>query len=231
MGLALFLLGFGAGLLYLGVEHGGWAWALAWPGLAALWLSLAYFAHRPALLGKRASGTVALWAWPLVLPYVAFAWFMWRVQRRLVREDAWNEVAPGLLLGRRVEGREMPDVPVVVDLTAELVEARLIRQREGYHCLPTLDATAPDEERLLELVDALAHTPRLFVHCASGHGRSAPQAAARLMRRGLATSVDEAESHLQARRPAVSLKRAQRALLSRIRHRLLPSASEPPRRP
>jgi hypothetical protein len=222
MALAFFLLGFSLGQIAVALEYGGWTWVLAWPAQASLWLSLAYFAHRPGVLGKRASGTIAAWAWPLFVPYFAFAWLLWRTHRLISREDAWNEVAPGLFLGRRVEGRELPDVPAVVDMTAEFVEPRSIRRLPGYHCLATLDANAPDERRFLDLVDQLATTPRLFIHCAQGHGRSATLAAALLMRRGLASSAHDAEAQLKAKRPAVSLKRVQRDFLDRLRARLLP---------
>lgn len=221
MALAVFLLSFSLGQIAVALEYGGWTWLLTWPALASLGLSVAYFAHRPGALGKRLSGTIAVWAWPLFLPYFAFAWLLWRTHRIITREDAWNEVAPGLFLGRRAEPRELPDVPVVVDLTAEFVAPPAIRQLSGYRCLPTLDATAPDDERFLMLVNALASTPRLFIHCAQGHGRSATLAAALLIRRGLAASPGQAEEQLKKKRPAVALKRVQRALLERLQDRLL----------
>lgn len=221
MALAAFLLILAAAQVHLGVTFGGIWWAFLWPAASALWLSLAYFTKRPRMVGKQTDGAVAWWAWILMLPYLVFAELVWRGQKALAREDAWNEVAPGLFLGRRIFAHELPaDVTAVVDLTAEFAEPAALRRLPGYRNLPTLDATAPDAGQMLALVDRLASTPRLFVHCASGHGRSATVAAALLLRRGLAASVDEAIEMLRQKRPSVAPKGVQRRLLNELSERL-----------
>ena len=83
----------------------------------------------------------------------------------------------------------------------------------AYTSLPTLDGAAPDRAEFDALVAHIVRAGGVYVHCASGHGRSATLAAALLIARGLSASVPEAEERLRAARPGVRLSRAQRAFL------------------
>jgi protein-tyrosine phosphatase len=152
------------------------------------------------------------------LPYLLLTWFVWHVQRLLSREACCNEVAPGLWVGRRPSARELPpDVGLVVDLTAEFAAPRRIHHGRTYLCLPVLDAYAPSEEALRQLVQKVVAWPgAVYVHCAAGHGRSAMVAAAVLLTRGLAADVKQAEGLLRRARPGVRLTPAQRRLLRRL---------------
>jgi protein-tyrosine phosphatase len=217
VGLIVFLGALSVGLFDLAWTHGGVAWALAWPSLSALLLVVAYAKSAPGLLGKRPDGTRPAWAWALFLPYFVFLGAAWRLEQ-LLGEDCWNEVAPGLYLGRRARARELPpDVRLVADLTAEFHEPAAVKEGRHYRCLPTLDARAPAAAAFVALVEQIASSPEpVYVHCASGHGRSATVAAAVLIRRGLARSPEDAETRLRASRPSVRLRPAQRALLAAL---------------
>jgi len=221
--LLLFSLGLGFGALAaLPTAEPMWARALlSWPAVAFLVVASAYVLRRPLLLGKRADGTIHPIARLFFAPFALFAWASWHGYRLATSEDACNEVAPGVWLGRRPFARDLPaTVTVVVDLTAELVADHAVRTGRTYVCLPALDASVPDT-RAFELVLArLVDEPGgVFIHCAFGHGRSAMLAAALLVRRGLARDVAEAEALLRARRPRVSLKGAQRAYVERTLRR------------
>lgn len=212
-----FLLAVAGAWLYVAAWVGGAGWVLAWPALSAGLLAAVYALGRPALLGKRPDGTRAAWAWPLFGPYLVFTLVVHHLTR-LLPEPALNEVAPGIYVGRRVQAHELPlAIQRVIDLTAELHEPRGVRGREDYRCLPTLDATVPDPERMRALVDELAPLQEpLFIHCAQGHGRSATLAAALVLRRGLAADPAAAEALLRQARPGVKLKPAQRRALDRF---------------
>jgi len=109
-----------------------------------------------------------------------------------------------------------------VDLTAEFVAPRLVRTRDSYLCLPTLDNSVPEEESFVELVHKIARWPGgVYVHCASGHGRSATVAAAVLIARGLAADGKTAEEMLKEARPGIRLSPGQRRLLGRVQERLV----------
>ena len=136
----------------------------------------------------------------------------------LRREACFHQAAPGLLIGRRPRGFELPaNCALVVDLTSEFIEAPGVVARCRYRCLPTLNRHVPDpaelESLLLELIDFQGV---LYVHCGAGRGRSAMLVAALLVLRGHARDVAAAELQLKALRPGVRLHAAQRALIERL---------------
>ena len=205
-----------SGLLVVhAVWHRGLCWLLLWPALSFAWVALAYAGLGPSLFGKRPDGRMAWWAVLLLLPYLLLTWGIWHLHRLLSKEDAWNEIALGIYLGRRVfVGQLPPDVTLVVDLTAEFPEPRRVVEGRRYICLPTLDAHVPNLAAFRDLISDVADWPgRVYVHCAMGHGRSALLAAAVLLVRGLAGDVREAETLVRKARPRARLRRPQRALL------------------
>lgn len=205
----------GAYLLVQACVLGGVGWLLLWPGVSFLLLAAAYAGLGPRLLGKRRDGRIALWAVFLLLPYFLLTWGVCYAQRRLSREPCCNEIVPGLWIGRRVFESELPPkIRLVVDLTAEFSEPRLVRNGRSYLCLPILDHSVPSESELRELVDRIVSCPgEVLIHCALGHNRSALIAAAVLLRRGLAADVKQAEALVRQVRPAIRLQPAQRRWL------------------
>lgn len=193
------------------------SYVLAWPALAFLLVSLAYGKLGARVLAKREDGTLPILIVLLLLPYFALTWGIWRLIR-LGREPCYDRVAPGIYLGRRPIGQELPDdVKLVVDLTAEFPRPPGIRAGCEYLCLPTLDGFIPSEDQGRRLVDKLAaHPGPLYIHCAQGHGRSAVIAGALLVRKGLAVDGVDAERRMKAARPGVSLSASQRTLLQKL---------------
>jgi protein-tyrosine phosphatase len=221
MGITKYVLAFallGVYLTVLGVRLGGLGWLLLWPGVSYLVLAAAYAGLGPGVCGKRPDGRLAWWAVALMLPYLLPNWLVWYLQRLLHRKDPCSEVAPGLWLGRRVYEKELPaGTSLVVDLTAEFPEPRGVVRGRSYVCVPTLDALAPPEDVLRELVRKVAGwQSTAYVHCALGHSRSALVAAAVLIARGLAADADHATAVLRQARPGVALREPQRRLLKRM---------------
>jgi protein-tyrosine phosphatase len=209
---------FGLTALYLAVIAmvvGGWAWALLWPAFSFGLVAAGYAGLGPCIFGKRSNGRLAWWAVLALLPYLLILWTLWHLQRCLSRAPVCHEVAPGIWLGRRPLGHELPaGVVLVVDLTAEFFVARSVRTGRDYLVLPTLDGTAPQEAALREMVARLAEHPGpVYLHCAAGVGRSALLAAAVLLARGLAEDHHQAEARLRQARPGVRLTPPQRRLL------------------
>jgi protein-tyrosine phosphatase len=209
----------GVYLIALGCILEGAGWLLLWPGISFLVVAGAYSGLGPRVYGKRSDGRMAWWAVLVLLPYLLLSWTVWHIQRRVSKEPCCNEVAPGLWIGRRVYANELPrEVSLIVDLTVEFSEPHRVRKGRSYICLPVLDAFVPSEHELRELAERVAAwTGTVYIHCASGHGRSAMVAAAVILMRGLAADAKQAERMVRQARPAVRLKPAQRRLLDRIR--------------
>jgi protein-tyrosine phosphatase len=192
-------------------------WLLLWPALSFGLVAAAYAGAGPRVFGKRPDGRLAPWAVLLLLPYLALTWSLWHLVRLVSRESCCHEIIPGVWLGRRALGHELPaGIGLIVDLTAEFPRAAAATAGREYVCLPTLDATAPGEAAFRELVQRLNAWPGpVYVHCAIGHGRSATVVAGLLLARGLAADARQAEAAVRKVRPGVRLNRAQRALLDR----------------
>lgn len=208
----------GAGSVTLAVQHGGWAWLLLWPGASALVVGAGYGAMGGCVFGKRRDGGYAWWAWGVHLPFLLITLLVWYVLRWWVKENAADEVGPGLWIGRRPLCHELPEsVAWVVDLTAEFWPARGVCPGRGYRCYPTLDGHVTDVQEFLRCVREVAELDGpLFIHCAQGHGRSAALAAAILIARDLAADVEDAEQLMRKSRPKIGMERSQRELVRRI---------------
>ena len=213
--LTLLFIGFGQLALAKLYPHA--AWFLAWSGLSFLTVAVAYVQQKPRVFGKRLDGTLAWGPCLLLLPYLVLTWLLWYCQTRFSREAVFNEVAPGLWLGRRIAANQLPPgVTLIVDLTSEFGEPRAMRAGRTYLCLLTLDNAAPDPEAFRNAVrQAAAWDGAVYIHCALGHGRSALVAAAALAARGLAAGPEEALARVKQARPGVRLNRSQEAFLKK----------------
>ncbi len=205
------------GLMTSALRLGGGAWLLSWPAASSAVLAAGYLGLGPRVLGKRANGTFGAWSIALHLPYLAVAWGIWSAIRRLGREDSWNEVIPGVFVGRRCLARELPEgVALVIDLTAELAVPADVRRSHRVVCVPTLDGSVPDEATFRAVVQRIAESEEpVFVHCAAGHGRSAAAVVAALLVRGVDPDLEAAIARLRRARPAVHMGPEQRAMAGR----------------
>lgn len=215
-GLALILSG------CLALEHG---WPLCWWGIGFAVIGAGYARLAPVVFGKTKEGGRRRLQRVVLLPYLVSNYLTWYLRHFLLtKEDVCNEIAPGIWLGRRPLDHELPPaITTVVDLTAEFTASEKIR-RLNYICLPTLDGMAPPASAFGELIYNLAQAcdQNIYIHCAAGHGRSAAVAVALLVERGIANDLTEAEQLIKNRRPRISIKAPQKALLNewfRSRHR------------
>src|SRR6266496_844878 len=136
---------FAAALIFLAVTHSGWCWLLLWPAASFAIVAIAYVTG-PAAMGKRADGRFAWWATILLLPFRMITHVTWLIGKTIAAEPTSAEIAPGVWMGRRLRASELPaDTAMIIDMTSELADPRDVRERPGYLCLPTLDASAPDE--------------------------------------------------------------------------------------
>lgn len=192
-------------------------WVCLWPALSFGLVSLGHLGLGPKVMGKTSKGVPHPFFAILHLPFSFVGWLSGLLQTVLRRkEDAFNLVAPGLWLGRRLNNADkLPkSVRAIVDLTSEHSRIKNSDSYQ-YYVLPLLDGTAPKLSAFEHLLESLRDAPEdLYIHCWAGRGRSATTLAGILIERGLAGSVEEAIELMQAKRPQVRLSDAQHTLLN-----------------
>lgn len=180
-------------------------------------VALAYSLRMPALLGKANSGRIRIVSMASLFPFHVLNHLAFATYCRLDRTFPWQEIVPGLYLGRRLRAHEASLMPAsrVLDLTSEFSEAPSLRMR-AYSNVPMLDGVAPTITQLNEAVGLLRTSMQsgpTYVHCALGHGRSATVAVAFLIEEGYTDTVDDALDLIRKKRPSVRLSTGQRKLL------------------
>ena len=200
-------------------EHLAVALLWAWASLDLFLVSLAYLRQNPRVFGKADDGTMRRIRAIVMAPFLFFTWIVWQFQNLCSREPVWNEVMPGLFVGRRCQLACLPPkTTMVIDLTAEFPSPREIRRQTELVCLPTLDGCPPklaDCFRLFDRLDSIGDSV-VYVHCANGHGRSVTLVAALLTRRGITETPDTAIQMLRQRRPKASPNADQRRFLQEL---------------
>jgi len=195
---------------------------LLWPALSMGVVASAYFGAGPGVFRKR-DGRLPPATFLLLGPVVLGQWLSMRHYAR--RSRPWDEVTPGLWIGRTLSAREAiaaidQGVTAVLDLTAELPEAPPFAALAGYYNLPVMDLTAPTPEQLshaLSFIDG--HVRRggiLYVHCKAGYSRSAAVAAAYLMHTGAAQDAAAAVDIVRGAREGIIIRPEALAALAAV---------------
>ncbi len=187
-----------------------WGLFLIWPGAALGIVAAGYVGLGPGVYRKRA-GLVPPSARFVLAPVLAGHYLSLWYYRRQCR--AWDEVVPGVLVGRHLSDAEAAQavragVTAVLDLTAEFSEPAAFRTTR-YRNVPMLDLTAPTVNQLREAVAFIADQVArgtVYVHCKAGYSRSAAVVAAYLLATGRAGGVEEAVALLRHARPAIIIR-------------------------
>ena len=177
----------------------------AYPSLSCALVSWAYLYNDPDFLAKD-SRTYPWLTRVFYAPYLLITWCTWRYYKD--RITPWTEIAPGVLLGRRLDAKEIQILCnkgslSILDLVPEMSEP-VIPPEVQYKHLPLLDLTPPSLDQLITAVSyidsSLVHG-RVFIHCKLGLSRSAVIAAAYLIKQGV--QLSQARSHIYKLRPKV----------------------------
>lgn len=186
-----------------------------WPALSLGVVGAGYLGPGHRVFGKQADGSMQIRCVILLLPYLLLLRFVWLLAVRCSRENPYDQLIDGVLIGRRLRSSELPPgTQTVVDLTAEFPEPLALRRVPNYLAAPMLDASALAPEALHELTTRIAASPTpIYIHCAQGHGRTGLVAALLLLARGEATTPTDALARTQEAREGVGLNGLQRKRL------------------
>ena len=198
--------------MVLSLAPGVWPWGvfLLWPAAGLGMVAGAYFGMGPGVF-RKADGHLPLSTRFVLAAVVVGHYLSLAYYRRRCR--AWDEVAPGVLLGCTLREAEAAaavrrGVTAVLDLTAELPEAAPLRATR-YLNLPVLDLTAPTQEQLDEAVAFLveeAAKGTVYLHCKIGYSRGAAVAGAYLLASHQAATAEEAVARLRRARPSIIIR-------------------------
>ena len=202
-------------LLFYPIVHGSLWWILLWPAASFALVGLAYVKLGPMIFGKDDNGRLAPFVVLVLLPYLLYLWTIWYLVRIFRRENAYDEICPDLVIGRRLLSFEVPErIEHVIDLTCEFNESKNMSDL-NYYSFPILDGSTPDPTKFGQWLDQVVNLPgKKYIHCAEGHGRTGLFAAAYLVKSGRSESVDEALEVLKGARPLLRLGSKQLAYLT-----------------
>jgi len=183
---------------------------LLWPVSALSIVASAYFGIGPRIYCKT-DGRLP-WSTRIVLALILIGQYLSLLYYRR-RSHAWDEVAPGLLVGRMLSENEAAEavrhgVTAVFDLTAEFSETATFRNLR-YQNVPILDLTAPTLIQLQQAVKFISEEVNhgaVYLHCKIGYSRSVAVAGAYLLASGQATSTEEAIAQLRTSRPGMIVR-------------------------
>jgi predicted protein tyrosine phosphatase len=189
-----------------------WPWGvfLLWPAAGLGMVAAGYFGYGPSIF-RKCDGLLPLSTKFVLAPVLIGQYLSLAYYRRQCR--AWDEVAPGVLIGRILTEAEAAKaiehgVTAELDLTAEFSEAGAFRASK-YLNLPILDLTAPTQEQLHEAAAFIAEEAvkgTVYVHCKIGYSRSAAVIGAYLLASQEACTAMEAIDRLRKVRPSIIVR-------------------------
>lgn len=189
-----------------------WPWGvfLLWPAAGLGIVAAGYFGVGPGVF-RKADGSLPPSAYFVLAPALVGQYLSLLYYRRQCRD--WDEVAPGVLVGRKLEDAKAAaaveaGVTAVLDLTAEFSEAAPFRATT-YRNLQIIDLTAPTQDQLdeaVEFITAEAANGTVYVHCKIGYSRSAAVVGAYLLATHESATADDAIERLRELRPSIVIR-------------------------
>ena len=197
-------------VLALAGAVGLWGAFLLWPAAGLGITAGAYFGLGPRIF-RKTDGRLPLSTRFVLAPILIGQYLSLVYYRRRCR--AWDEAAPGVLIGRILSEKEAEravrqGVTAVLDLTAEFSQTAAFRAL-NYRNLPILDLTTPTPAQLQEAAAFIAEEAArgtVYVHCKIGFSRSAAVVGAYLLTTERAATAEVVVDMLRRARPSIVIR-------------------------
>lgn len=161
------------------IINGYWL-LLLYPSLCFYLVGQAYADNNPHFL-KDDNGEISFIKRVLYLPYLLIIYFMWRCFRE--NTNYFNKtIIKNIYVGSRLGINQLfVDYKklIIVDLSAELIELRKLKEYSQYYCYPILDICEIDKEyiifirnKIIKLYKEMDEDKIIYIHCTMGYSRS-----------------------------------------------------------
>lgn len=153
---------------------------LWWPALMNLFIGLHYQRNNIYFL-KDQNGNIPWFKKVLYAPYLLIYWVFWKFFRK---NKIPVEIIPGLYISSRPDAEDLKnfgniDSLKVYDLSAEMEEISMIKEKLNYHSVSFLDIGSFETDTTKKLVadisesyKALPEEGKILIHCTMGFTRS-----------------------------------------------------------
>lgn len=179
IGFIYFLLSF---LLFsTGIIFFNWNIILFFPSLTFFLIGKAYIENNSSFIKKE--GKITLYNKIIYFPYLFCYNILWKFFRKY-EENPWKEIAPDIFIGSKLNDRQVKEFIsdkkiIIIDLSAEAEENRILKEKGEYYSFPLLDICNFNEKIFLSALEFilgeyknLGKNEKIYIHCLMGYSRS-----------------------------------------------------------
>ncbi len=179
IGFIYFLLSF---LLFsTGIIFFNWNIILFFPSLTFFLIGKAYIENNSSFVKKE--GKITLYNKIIYFPYLFCYNILWKFFRKY-EENPWKEIAPDIFIGSKLNDRQVKEFIsdkkiIIIDLSAEAEENRILKEKGEYYSFPLLDICNFNEKIFLSALEFilgeyknLGKNEKIYIHCLMGYSRS-----------------------------------------------------------
>ncbi|WP_262711474.1 phosphatase PAP2 family protein [Chryseobacterium sp. SNU WT5] len=168
-------------VLILNQFHAHFWLILVWIVLVIFMIGYQYQKNNIHFLKDR-YGNIPFYKKVFYFPYRAIYWFFWKFLRKYTKP---TRILPGLFISSKLDKTEIQDFDFnektfVYDLSAELEENDVIKEKSQYFCVPFLDIGSFElivtKKLVLQITTNYTQLPaggKILIHCTMGFTRSA----------------------------------------------------------
>lgn len=179
IGFIYFLLSFI--LFSIGIIFFYWSIILFFLSLTFFLVGKAYVENNSSFVKK--DGKIAFYNKIIYFPYLFCYNILWKFFRKY-EKDPWREISQNVFIGSKLNDKQVKKFisdkkVIIVDLSAEAEENRILKEKGEYYYFPLLDICNFNEDIFLAALEFvlkkyknLGKNEKIYIHCLMGYSRS-----------------------------------------------------------